>query len=261
MLLGAGDGTTGAGLALDAVARGRRAGLDDAGIVSAEPVALALVPPAIGPRRALPAVERTAARRRTVADLGPREALRVRVRWVQELGARAAVELGARLAARGQLATPASVRQLDLAAVAAAVEGADAPVPARFEPGPPLPATFRLGATGRAVAATASPADGVAASAGRATGRVRHGHSPAHGDGDVLVVEALVPELAGELEHVAAIVSETGSPLSHLAILARERSVPVAVGVADARRRFPEGARVLVDGGTGDVTVLEEALP
>jgi pyruvate,water dikinase len=96
---------------------------------------------------------------------------------------------------------------------------------------------------------------------GGATGIVRHASTPpTPGRRDVLVVDALVPELAAELDHVAAIVSETGSPLSHLAILARELSIPVAVGVEDARTRFPEGCRVLVDGGSGSVTTEPEAI-
>ena len=47
--------------------------------------------------------------------------------------------------------------------------------------------------------------------------------------------------------------------LSHLAILARESGVPVVVGAHDAVNRFPVGTVVSVDGGTGDVSVLETA--
>jgi phosphoenolpyruvate-protein kinase (PTS system EI component) len=53
-------------------------------------------------------------------------------------------------------------------------------------------------------------------------------------------------------------VAETGSFLSHLAILAREFGVPTAVGVDDAVARFPAGATVVVDGTTGEVTLLDE---
>ncbi|MGV3760323.1 MAG: PEP-utilizing enzyme, partial [Actinomycetota bacterium] len=64
--------------------------------------------------------------------------------------------------------------------------------------------------------------------------------------------------LAAVLPEVAAIVSETGSALSHLAILAREARVPAVVAVPDARRRYPPGATVVVDGSTGEVAVVEE---
>jgi pyruvate,water dikinase len=45
--------------------------------------------------------------------------------------------------------------------------------------------------------------------------------------------------------------------LSHLAILAREFGVPTVVGVPDALRRFPVGRTVLVDGSTGEVSLLD----
>ena len=43
--------------------------------------------------------------------------------------------------------------------------------------------------------------------------------------------------------------------LSHLAILAREARVPTVVGYAGATEDLPEGAIVLVDGDTGQVTI------
>jgi phosphoenolpyruvate-protein kinase (PTS system EI component) len=45
--------------------------------------------------------------------------------------------------------------------------------------------------------------------------------------------------------------------LSHLAILAREYGVPTVVAVHDALQRFPAGARLLVDGTTGEVRRLD----
>ncbi|MGK2930433.1 MAG: PEP-utilizing enzyme, partial [Acidimicrobiales bacterium] len=66
-------------------------------------------------------------------------------------------------------------------------------------------------------------------------------------------VGTLDPSLAPFLATVGGIVAETGSPLSHLAILARERGVPVVVGCNDARRRFPVGSAITIDGSTGAV--------
>jgi pyruvate,water dikinase len=154
------------------------------------------------------------------------------------------------------------VRELSVSALALAVDGITVGLPDEpFVPGPPLPTMFRLDARRTPVDQRPSGTVGTAASVGRATGIVRHASTPpTPGRRDVLVVDALVPELAAELDHVAAIVSETGSPLSHLAILARELSIPVAVGVEDARTRFPEGCRVLVDGGSGSVTTEPEAI-
>ncbi|MFZ5846232.1 MAG: PEP-utilizing enzyme [Actinomycetota bacterium] len=69
----------------------------------------------------------------------------------------------------------------------------------------------------------------------------------------MLVVRTLDPGLAGWLPGLAGLVAETGASLSHLAILAREYGVPTVVAVHDALTRFPAGARVLVDGATGEV--------
>ena len=65
----------------------------------------------------------------------------------------------------------------------------------------------------------------------------------------------LAPDLSA-LPSLDGLVSETGSALSHLAILAREMGVAAVVGVDDARRRFPPGAQLFVDGGVGDVHLV-----
>jgi pyruvate,water dikinase len=77
----------------------------------------------------------------------------------------------------------------------------------------------------------------------------------------VLVVRTLEPELASLLPGLAGLVAETGSTLSHLAILAREYGVPTVVAVPDALERYPAGAVVLVDGGTGEVKAVESSEP
>jgi pyruvate,water dikinase len=74
----------------------------------------------------------------------------------------------------------------------------------------------------------------------------------------VLVVAHLEPQLAGVLPTLAGLVAETGSALSHLAILAREMHVPTVVAVPDARRRYPPGTRLVVDGTTGEVSATPE---
>ena len=121
----------------------------------------------------------------------------------------------------------------------------------------PLPALFRLGAGGEVVpvASRGRKAAARGAGGGRGSGPVHHGaDAPA---GSVLVVRTLSPDLAPLLPRLRGLVAETGSVLSHLAILARESGVPVVVGAADAIARYPEGTIVSVDGGTGDVSVLQ----
>jgi pyruvate,water dikinase len=84
-------------------------------------------------------------------------------------------------------------------------------------------------------------------------GSVRNPPAP----GDVLVVRELQPGLAAWLPGLAGLVAETGGTLSHLAILAREYGVPTVVAVHDAVRRFPPGTQLVVDGSTGDVSMLD----
>ena len=278
LLVRSGDGTavTGASLALHVLARGRAEGRSDDDIAASEPVVLALAAPRIGPAAALPATPPLAplaaprARTdRTDGDDGDdgddfallREALRLRVRWVQELSGRAAWELGRRLAARGVVQDPGTVRDLRLAEVAAALAGSlpgDLAERRHRSEVPPLPAAFRLTTAGDVVAVRTGDTGGRGAGGGRGTGPV-HGGAGTPEAGAVLVVRTLDPGLAASLPHLGGLVAETGSVLSHLAILAREFGVPTVVGVPDAVRRFPAGAIVVVDGSTGDVTLVDAA--
>jgi pyruvate,water dikinase len=249
---------TGAIAALHALADGRSRGLADAEILATTPGVLALVPPAIGPVPLLPPAPRSLP---PIPDGGApmlvtREALRLRVRWIHELTARAAWELGQRLVARGLLEQPAAITHLTLDELDAVVDGAVVIPEETVTASEPLPATFRLGAEGAVVPVVsrkrASAARG--AGGGRGVGTVHHGSEPP--EGAVLVVRTLSPELAPVLPRLRGLVAETGSVLSHLAILAREAGVPVVVGEADALRRYPAGTVVSVDGGSGAVTVV-----
>src|SRR5690606_22727984 len=167
-----------------------------------------------------------------------REALRLRARWVQELTARAAWELGHRLVSVGVLPDRRAVRLLSLAELEVAVRRRVVPddLPERLDPAVhaprPLPARFRLAEDGTPVADTAPTAHptGVGAGGGTGAGRVPVGAAPPAGA--VLVVAHLDPRLAPVVPRLAGLVAETGSPLSHLAILARENGVPTVVGHA-----------------------------
>jgi phosphohistidine swiveling domain-containing protein len=252
--------TTAASVALQAVARGRAEGLSDDELILGDPVALVLTPPRVGPPAPLPEV--------APAGDGPpaadpddpalaREALRTRVRWLQELTARAAWELGRRLALRGVLLDPADVRRLHLDELTAAAASGALRVEAVIRaapPAPPLPARFRLSDDGVIVPVVEDRGEGIGAGGGRGAGSVHVVDDGRPPDGAVLVVGHLEPHLAPLLPSLSGLVAETGSPLSHLAILAREYGVPVVVGVPDARVRYPTGTHVVVDGTTGEVT-------
>jgi pyruvate,water dikinase len=257
--------TTGASVALAAVARGRADGLSDAEIIASSPVSLALLPPRIGGDRSLPPVPESARLPSGGADdqmALAREALRLRVRWVQELTVVAVEALGERLELRGQLRMASDVRDLPLADLVEVVSGLDiAGVPRPPEADtPPLPARFRLAADGSVVPDVSGDGTGpIGVSAGRVRAEVTH--DPLRAAGKVLVVRTLDPALAGALPVVVGLVAETGSPLSHLAILAREYKVPAVVGVLGAPDQFAEGDVVIVDGSSGTVELVDAAPP
>jgi pyruvate,water dikinase len=246
-----------AALASAAVAELRRAAADDE-IIHRRPVVLALVPARVGAPHPLPSTV-GAGSPGTVADLDPREALRLRARWLQELSARAADELGHRLVASGRIERAGRVNAYSLDDLAVLVAGGSPGAGLLVLPGPPLPAAFRLSTSGAVVAVAGSATEGRGASPGRVTGTVHHGFGADDlpPPGAVLVVSTLDPRLAGVLPRLGGLVSETGSTLSHLAILAREAGIPTVVAVPDALRRFPAGAEVLLDGTTGEVALVD----
>ncbi len=191
--------------------------------------------------------------RTSLTALPPREALRLRIRWVQELQVRLVREVARRLGISrervGLLRWPELVAVLGGGAVPGDLH---ARVP-RAE-SPPLPDAFRL-ADGQVVVAERGGRRGEGlrgVSAGRVVGTVWDGTGPRPTDA-VLVVRTLDPALAPLLPGLTALVAQTGSPLSHLAVLAREFGLPAVVGATDAVRRFPPGSRLTVDGTAGDV--------
>ncbi len=74
---------------------------------------------------------------------------------------------------------------------------------------------------------------------------------------DVLVLASSDVTWTPLLLRVGAVVTETGGMLSHASIIARELGIPCVASVAGATG-IPDGARVAVDGGAGEVLVLEE---
>lgn len=76
------------------------------------------------------------------------------------------------------------------------------------------------------------------------------------GQGDVLVAGSTSEAFNVVLPLVGAIVTDSGGLLSHPAIVSREFGIPGVVGTSDATRLIADGARVRVDGGAGEVTVL-----
>lgn len=179
------------------------------------------------------------------------------------------LELGRRLAAAGQLASPTDIDLFtDAEACGRAPEPslttlarrrrvlqravAAASLPERFVGRPPevraqLPAGDRL--------------TGLAASSGRCTGRARVVRDPRRAKlrhGEVLVAETTDAGWSPLFVDAGAIVVERGGPLSHAAIVARELGVPAVLGVAGATAAL-DGHVVTVDGDAGLVVIHGEA--
>ncbi|MGI8758996.1 MAG: PEP/pyruvate-binding domain-containing protein [Acidimicrobiales bacterium] len=255
---------TGTSVALRVLAHARERGTADEDIAARHPVVLALTAPRIGSEVVLPRpVVAPPWRPGPERDHGAvlREALRLRVRWFQELTGRAAWVLGERLAERGVLDDPALVRWIGREELGAVVLGTAVPAGlahrASHHGGDPLPARFRLTEAGRPVAVVdGHEGGGTGAGGGTGQGPVVHDGAAAE-EGSVLVVRNLDPSLAPVLPRLTGLVAETGSVLAHVAILARESGLPTVVGFAGAVDRFPPGTVVAVDGSEGDVRVVE----
>jgi pyruvate,water dikinase len=101
---------------------------------------------------------------------------------------------------------------------------------------------------------------GLAASPGLYEGRARVVLGAEHfakvERGDVLIARTTCPSYNVLLPLLGGIVTDRGGLLSHAAIVAREYGMPAVVGTTDATTMVPDGARVRVDGGTGEVQVL-----
>lgn len=256
---------TAASNALRLLLKARRERVPEREIIETYPEVLALYPPGITSSPQLPSTSQ--APPLVASDPDPlaaaRESLRFAARLVQELSARLARELGRRAAEEGTLRAAEDIAQLRFDELEATLLWRLVPheldsAPRRAEP--PLPAAFRLTASGAVVAESPGRNGGGSqgAGGGRAIGTARARMEDV-GPGDVLVVRTLDPQLAGVLPMLGGLVAETGSVLSHLAILAREFQVATVVGVHDAIHRFPPGSTVIVEGDTGAVSLDQDA--
>ena len=149
---------TGASVALRVLAEAREDGLTDEEVLERSPVVIALTAPRVGPRPHLPA-EAHPMHLGLDSESGNdngilREALRLRVRWVQELTGRAAWELGVRLTESGELVEPDMIRHMTLEHVEAVFTHRAVVIPGLVQThlhnfGGPLPARFQISDRGQ----------------------------------------------------------------------------------------------------------------
>lgn len=105
---------------------------------------------------------------------------------------------------------------------------------------------------------------GMGVCGGRVQGRVRIVRPETIDElepGEVLVAQVTDVGYTAAFCYAAAVVTELGGPMSHAAVVAREFGFPCVVDVQGATRVLPPGALIEVDGGTGEIRVLETALP
>lgn len=126
----------------------------------------------------------------------------------------------------------------------------------------PSPATFeRRDAVEVEPVAVGDVLQGVPGCPGVSQGRARvvlDSHDPtALEPGDVLVAPLTDPSWTPLFVPAGGVIVDVGAPLSHAIIVSRELGIPCAVSVTDATRRIPDGTLVQVDGGSGQVTILE----
>jgi rifampicin phosphotransferase len=74
--------------------------------------------------------------------------------------------------------------------------------------------------------------------------------------GDILVTTTTTPAWTPLFPSLGGLVTETGGILSHAAVVAREYRLPAVVGAAGATSAIVDGARVRIDGTTGEITLL-----
>lgn len=167
-----------------------------------------------------------------------------------------------------ELAARRRFRDSHLAADAPPLLG-DPPTPPATPEGLP-PAALRIFrasmAAGEAMFGTAAEPHeprrlrGIGASPGSVTGTARVIFSPAEfgrlQPGDILVTPSTTESFNLVLPLLGAIVTDTGGLLSHAAIVSREMGIPGVVGTREASRQIADGARLRVDGLTGEVFVL-----
>lgn len=124
---------------------------------------------------------------------------------------------------------------------------------------PPITSWARRKTPSVDIAVAGDVLTGLPACAGVATGIARVIHDPEDAadlePGEVLVAPLTDPGWTPLFTPAEAVVVNVGSPMSHAAIVSRELGIPCVLGVKDATKRIPDGARITVDGGTGTITV------
>ncbi len=104
---------------------------------------------------------------------------------------------------------------------------------------------------------------GMAASSGTVEGIARIINSPDElgllQEGEILVTRVTAPSWAPVFGKIKATVTDIGGMMSHAAIVCREYGLPAVTGTGTATTTIKTGDRIRVNGGMGEVEILEAA--
>lgn len=104
--------------------------------------------------------------------------------------------------------------------------------------------------------------NGIAASNGRATGKVRvirpGTNRSEFQDDEVLVTRLTDPSMIMMMSKACAIVCDVGGMVSHPAIVSREMGTPCVVATKKATEVLKDGMMVEVDGSNGKIYLMED---
>ena len=78
-------------------------------------------------------------------------------------------------------------------------------------------------------------------------------------NGEIMVAKQTDPGWVVLFPSISGLIVEKGSMLSHSAIVAREMGIPAVVGVKQATKILSSGDRVLLNGASGTVKILQKA--
>lgn len=102
---------------------------------------------------------------------------------------------------------------------------------------------------------------GLSACPGRVRGTARTGLTAKDAmqlpENVILVCPHTDPGWTPALSRAAGVITESGGILSHAAVICREFQLPAVLSVPNACERIPDGCTVELDGGTGEIRLLD----
>ena len=77
-------------------------------------------------------------------------------------------------------------------------------------------------------------------------------------EGDILITKFTDTGWTPKFAILSGIVTEYGGILCHAAIVSREYGIPAIVSLHDAMKKIKDGQKIMIDGASGIVTIMED---